>query len=73
MNSDIERSSLSLVLQTPSKSFRHYSLPRVVGGDDVGSKKHALKEKGFQIFSSPYILYTGMVLGQTDMSSLKYK
>ncbi len=28
----IERSPLSLVLQTPSKSFRHYSMPRVVWG-----------------------------------------
>ncbi len=27
---DIERSHLSLVLQTPEKSFRRYSLPRVV-------------------------------------------
>ncbi len=29
---DIERSPLSLVLQTPSKSYRHYTLPRVVWG-----------------------------------------
>ncbi len=27
---DIERSPLPFVLQTPSQSFRHYSLPRVV-------------------------------------------
>jgi hypothetical protein len=32
---DIERSHLSSVLQTPSKSFRRYTLPR----GDAGSEK----------------------------------
>ncbi len=63
---DIERSRLSLVLQTDSKSFRHCSLPRMVWGVmlEMQSMPRTCKSsyggKVFQIFSiSIYVNLNG--------------
>ncbi len=58
--SSYKRSDLSLILQTPSKSFRHYTLPWVVWGGmwkwNVSQEFVGLhmEKSFFQIFSSQY-------------------